>query len=417
MSEIVNITEAFPEEFNPDFSVLDYYDTESSIDMVVFAALSMGLNSEMNELQRIQKQKIQQFIKATMTEGFCNIGDYDYSDGILHIQNEYIIFDGSVFDLRDTNCLINEGQTLYFETWDETVDGNGFIYRYGDINGLKLENYIIDPRIGVETSHRVQKVWQLTTARNNSYRGMYLGKLGDYGKLTDVTIAMPITASKSAKLVSKIWPEENTTTPTLRILNIDGVTSYEDLLFVPLYIRAYTQGSDLAASIDINNLGAKNIVFPTLDASTMAQGKYNWTRENGIYSVAYDGTNFCILSFYPQMATTTQYGLTKLNDTVTSTSTVEAATANAVRVANTNALTAQDTANTLGEALQETLKLIYGRMTVVSVEEPVGQMPGGIWIQPKSVSTPEGERGVIIANMEVSETPPEDEEMLWGKID
>ncbi len=128
------------------------------------------------------------------------------------------------------------------------------------------------------------------------------------------------------------------------------ITNFPTTLTAGLSVRikfTNAQSYNGQPTLKINSLDAKNIVL----YGTTAGVRYMW-RAGEVMDFLYDGTNFVAVNF--NTATTSYYGLTKLTDSITSTSTTTAATPNSVKQVNdrltygTTDLTAGTSALTTG---------------------------------------------------------------------
>ena len=104
-------------------------------------------------------------------------------------------------------------------------------------------------------------------------------------------------------------------------------------------VKFDNNNTSTSATLKVGSLTAKSIKM----YGTTAPVSQTWSA-GAVVTFIYDGTNFLILSIGGTTATTAVYGYTKLNDTITSTSTSLAATANSVKKAVDEAKSYTDTA-------------------------------------------------------------------------
>jgi len=128
--------------------------------------------------------------------------------------------------------------------------------------------------------------------------------------------------------------DETSTSTAVRAATIPGITRYDDILNIPIYIKAATYGASSSPTLNINGLGVKQITFPNLTGGDLNLGPLlYWVREGGIYCVVYNGSRFVLLNQQVMEATVSYRGVVRLNDDIDSTSITTAATANSVRQA------------------------------------------------------------------------------------
>ncbi len=159
------------------------------------------------------------------------------------------------------------------------------------------------------------------------------GKPSEYFAAAENVENINKTALKS-KLSTTVFSETSAST-TIRTVSIEGVQSWNDVKNIPLNIKAHTYGDTNESTLNINNLGAKNIYFPSISSSgfTTIPISNLWVRNNGIYTVVWDGTYLKILNPQLIQASTEYKGIVQLTDSTSSTSKTMAATANSLKKA------------------------------------------------------------------------------------
>lgn len=90
--------------------------------------------------------------------------------------------------------------------------------------------------------------------------------------------------------------EDSSSTSSARVVNIYGVNSYDDIVNSIIPIRSLVGGIEGAATININELGAKNIKIYKSGSKQNLPG--NWTSIGQIYTIYYDGTDFILAGNY-----------------------------------------------------------------------------------------------------------------------
>lgn len=168
-------------------------------------------------------------------------------------------------------------------------------------------------------------------------------------------IADGINLVASSTLSGTVYAETSSSQAT-RTITIPDITSWDDVLGVPLFIRATAFGTTTTTTLNINGLGAKTIYFPSgTNSDVVTTPSSNlWVRLGQVYCVVWTGTYLVILNPQVKDATTAEKGVVQLTNSVASTSTTTAATPNSVKQAYDEAADAADTAN-------ETAELITGK--------------------------------------------------------
>lgn len=111
-----------------------------------------------------------------------------------------------------------------------------------------------------------------------------------------------------------------------KTVTINGINSLSEGLSIRVKF-SNAQSYSGQPKLNLNSLGAVNIVRN----GTTAAAQYEWNAGE-VLDFVYDGTNWVIAD--GAIATTTYFGLTKLNSSSTSSSTTEAATPSAVKAVN-----------------------------------------------------------------------------------
>lgn len=90
--------------------------------------------------------------------------------------------------------------------------------------------------------------------------------------------------------------EDSSSTALARAVSIYGVSSYDNILNSIIHIRSLVGGIEGVTTININELGAKNIKIYKLGSKQNLPG--NWTSIGQIYTIYYDGTDFILSGNY-----------------------------------------------------------------------------------------------------------------------
>lgn len=122
-------------------------------------------------------------------------------------------------------------------------------------------------------------------------------------------------------------------------------------------------------TLNVNGTGAKAIVYRNAAISA------GYLAANRVYKFVYDGTNYELIGDINtdtkySAATTSKAGIVQLNDTVTSTSTTQAATAHAVKLAYDKAADALESANS---------SFASAKPMVLSNSKKITAPAGGTW--------------------------------------
>lgn len=156
------------------------YNKNANFSSVVIGADAPVLEAELNEMQEIQRERLRTTVKVLFLDGVKGTGDYTYNPQTsnLHIQNELVIIQGEVLEITEGNVRAKEGDTIYVEVWEDVVTCNDRIPKYGNTSGNEyIENYLIDSRIGIETSRRKQVRFLLSTKIPKQNPFITLGKI------------------------------------------------------------------------------------------------------------------------------------------------------------------------------------------------------------------------------------------------
>ena len=133
------------------------YNKDSNFKSVVIGAGSKVLEVEMNEMQEIWFNTYQRLVKDFIGDGVLNIGTYTMDSGILSIDNESMLVNGYVIDIPHLAIAMQKYDYAYLKVWEDVVDYTSPIYYKGNTQDTKtIKNYIMDERVGEETSRRVQ---------------------------------------------------------------------------------------------------------------------------------------------------------------------------------------------------------------------------------------------------------------------
>ena len=186
------------EERNP-------FKQEANFSSIVIGADAPVLEVELNEMQLIQRERLRSTTKALLNEGVKGQGQYTFTNNILTITDEMVMINGELLYIPSATLSVREGETVYVETWEEVISFRDTIKQYGNVQSdINIPNYLLDSRIGEETSRRQQVQYKVTTTPNSENARIELGyvehnqfillannlnsKLTPYGNGIDFTI-------------------------------------------------------------------------------------------------------------------------------------------------------------------------------------------------------------------------------------
>lgn len=191
------------EERNP-------FKQEANFSSIVIGADAPVLEVELNEMQLIQRERLRSTTKALLNEGVKGQGQYTFTNNILTITDEMVMINGELLYIPSATLSVREGETVYVETWEEVISFRDTIKQYGNVQSdINIPNYLLDSRIGEETSRRQQVQYKVTTTPNSENARIELGyvehnqfillannlnsKLTPYGNGMDFTIYQHFT--------------------------------------------------------------------------------------------------------------------------------------------------------------------------------------------------------------------------------
>ena len=181
---------------------------------IVFGEKAPVLEVELNEMQAIFLGKLSA-LSSLLPNGVYKSRDpskissvsFDGKESLI-FSNVIVILNGLVFEINDTLNIFytveqasqnRRKQYIYFSlvNADRVVTGEDTLLAYGLSSGhypekdTLIENSIIDPRVGEETSRRVQPLLQFYTTRNNppsdsAYVGLFDGTKTEFNEEGDL---------------------------------------------------------------------------------------------------------------------------------------------------------------------------------------------------------------------------------------
>ena len=140
---------------------------DANVKQVKFGAEKPVLEVELNEMQIVQSEKLKSFIKSTLASGRLGQGTISYTGGNVVVQDETFIVDGELVYVSSLSISASNNQTVYLEVWDKEVDYQDTLKRGGNEQEDSTANYLLDSRVGSETSRRVVTAFNLSKNTNN----------------------------------------------------------------------------------------------------------------------------------------------------------------------------------------------------------------------------------------------------------
>lgn len=146
------------------FENINPFNKDANFSSIRIGADAPVLEVELNEMQLIQRERLRSTAKALLNEGVKGTGSYSYRDNLLTITNELVMIDGEVLNIPQATVSVREGEEVYVEVWEEEKTFLDNIFKHGSSHTTeKIPNYLLDGRIGEETSRRIQVRYRVTT--------------------------------------------------------------------------------------------------------------------------------------------------------------------------------------------------------------------------------------------------------------
>ena len=113
--------------------------------------------------------------KAVVPNGVLHGGTYTYSNGIFKIQEVTAIIEGEIIYIPSLQISAENDDIIYIRVWEKEITATTVMRAYGNEQGEVIPNYIVDSRVGQETSRRIVLAYDLV--KSTELDGVYL-KLG-----------------------------------------------------------------------------------------------------------------------------------------------------------------------------------------------------------------------------------------------
>lgn len=163
-----------------NFDIKSRHNVETSgFREVIFGTEKPILETELNEMQEIQRHRLREIIKLLIPpeiEGVIMSNhsiDYSTSTKVLTINNAICVIDGIIAKIESVNIEnLVDNQSVYVNLWETEVDKDSILYKNsaydeGRIN-IVIPNEMLDPRIGKETTRRAIRMVKVLNNRLES---------------------------------------------------------------------------------------------------------------------------------------------------------------------------------------------------------------------------------------------------------
>ena len=158
-----------------DFEKRSNYNKDAGVVQVKIGFEKPVLEVELNEMQEIQRQRVKDVIQAVVPNGVLHGGTYTYSNGIFKIQEVTAIIEGEIIYIPSLQISAENDDIIYIRVWEKEITATTVMRAYGNEQGEVIPNYIVDRRVGQETSRRIVLAYDLV--KSTELDGVYL-KLG-----------------------------------------------------------------------------------------------------------------------------------------------------------------------------------------------------------------------------------------------
>ena len=170
-----------------DFSKEDSFNRDSAFRLVRIGADCPVLETELNEAQKISEDRVKNLIQSYLGEGIFGVGEYVYdkSEDTFSISNEDAIIDGVLIHITNLSKNLGGTKEVYLGVKEVMVSYTDTIPYLGNEQETRtVPNKILDERIGVETSKRLQYQYNLylsgeLDSQDPSFRYIQIGQVTD----------------------------------------------------------------------------------------------------------------------------------------------------------------------------------------------------------------------------------------------
>ena len=160
-----------------DFEKRSNYNKDAGVVQVKIGFEKPVLEVELNEMQEIQRQRVKDVIQAVVPNGVLHGGTYTYSNGIFKIQEVTVIIEGEIIYIPSLQISAENDDIIYIKVWEKEVTATTVMKAYGNEQGEVIPNYIVDSRVGQETSRRIVLAYDLVKSTESDGAYLKLGKI------------------------------------------------------------------------------------------------------------------------------------------------------------------------------------------------------------------------------------------------
>ncbi len=162
-----------------DFDKYTNYNKLAGIASVKIGFKKPVLETEFNEMQEIARERVRRLIREHLGEGIFGKGNMTYDAGVFTIEDESIVIDGEILVISSLSLSVSNGEDIYLDVWDKEIDVVATMKKEGNEQETDtIENYLLDSRIGVETSRRMVVAFDLSKVNTDpTHRYLKLGSI------------------------------------------------------------------------------------------------------------------------------------------------------------------------------------------------------------------------------------------------
>lgn len=160
-----------------DFEKRSNYNKDAGVVQVKIGFEKPVLEVELNEMQEIQRQRVKDVIQAVVPNGVLHGGTYTYSNGIFKIQEVTAIIEGEIIYIPSLQISAGNDDIIYIRVWEKEITATTVMKAYGNEQGEVIPNYIVDSRVGQETSRRIVLAYDLVKSTESDGAYLKLGKI------------------------------------------------------------------------------------------------------------------------------------------------------------------------------------------------------------------------------------------------
>lgn len=167
-----------------DFEKRSNYNKDAGVVQVKIGFEKPVLEVELNEMQEIQRQRVKDVIQAVVPNSVLHGGTYTYSNGIFKIQEVTAIIEGEIVYIPSLQISAGNDDIIYIRVWEKEITATTVMKAYGNEQGEVIPNYIVDSRVGQETSRRIVLAYDLVKSIESDGAYLKLGKIksGEFEK-------------------------------------------------------------------------------------------------------------------------------------------------------------------------------------------------------------------------------------------